>query len=276
MVTHPPPDGTVRSTVVRATFKKQLARVSRNGPAEGTTLLVYHRVGGGSTDERDTPAASFARQLDALAGHEVLALDVALDRLDADDRRPSVVLTFDDGFSDVHDNAWPLLRERALPFTLYLATGHLGGTMHWEGSTAQAPGPALRWEQVAEMAGSGLCTLGNHTHTHAPPGKLTPAELDQCSDAIEHRLGARPRHFAYTWGVEVPWMRQALRVRFRSAATGRLGRNRPGYDPLSLRRVPVRGSDPIEFFAAKLTGSLFPERAYDLAVKAAKRLGARA
>ena len=257
-------------------LKRQLARMNLHAAGEGATILIYHRVGGGSGDERDMSVASFANQLDALGGHDVVGLDEALDRLDAGDRRPAVVLTFDDGFADMHANAWPFLRERCLPFTVYLATGYLGGRMHWEGSTARDPGAALTWEQVTEMAASGLCTVGNHTSTHPEPPRLTPAELDQCSDAIEDRLGVRPQHFAFTWGVEVPWMRQALRVRFRSAATGRLGRNRPGYDPLALRRVPVRGSDPIEFFNAKLTGHLVPERAYDLAVKAAKRLGAHA
>lgn len=264
---------------MRESLKRQLARASAGTPA-GATLLIYHRVGGGSPDERDTPAAAFAAQLDALAGHDVVHLDAALDRLEAGDRRPSVVLTFDDGFADMFDHAWPLLRDRRLPFTVYLATGYVGATMAWEGSTAKAPGAALTWDQLAAMVGSGLCTVGNHTHTHARPEALTAAELDRCSDAVEEHLGpagaARPRHFAYTWGVEVPVARPLLAARFRSAATGRLGRNRPGSDQLSLCRVPVRRSDPIEFFAAKVGGSLRAERAYDLAVRTAKRLGASA
>lgn len=264
---------------MRTELKRQLARAAGAGEAAGATVLIYHRVGSGTGDERDLTTAAFAAQLDALARHDVVSLDAALDRLDAGDRRATVVLTFDDGFADVHAHAWPLLRERRLPFTLYLATGYVGGTMHWEGSTARGPGPAVTWDQVAEMTGSGLCTVGNHTHTHPRPEKLTPTEVDDCSHAVEERLGpaARPRHFAYTWGVEVRWMRPALRNRFRSAATGRLGRNLPGYDPMAVRRIPVRGSDPIEFFGAKLRGRLLvPERAYSLAVATAKRLGARA
>lgn len=49
----------------------------------------------------------------------------------------------------------------------------------------------------------------------------------------------------------------------------------PGYDPMTLRRVRVRGSDPIEFFAAKMNGRLLPERAH-LPVAAGKRFGVRA
>ncbi|MGH9283224.1 MAG: polysaccharide deacetylase family protein, partial [Acidimicrobiales bacterium] len=236
---------------MRSDLKRLLARLGSQAPSTGATLLIYHRVGGGSQDELDLPATEFARQLDVLAGHRVLPIDAALDRLDAGDASPSVVLTFDDGYADVHAHAWPLLRERGLPFTLYLATGYVGGTMRWEGSTARTGGSGLTWDQVGDMAGSGLCTVANHTHSHPRPAGLTAAELDRCSDEIAAHLGAgaRPRHFAYTWGIEVPSMAGPLRERFRSAATGRLGRNLPGADPMALRRVPVRRSDPVEFFA---------------------------
>src|SRR5262249_11809903 len=148
------------------------------------------------------------------------------DRLSVGDESPSVVLTFDDGFHDVYANAWPLLRERGLPFTLYLATAYLGGTMAWEGSTAKAAGrAALSWDQVGEMVASGLCTPANHTHRPVPPARLTETELDECSAEIESRLGVRPRHFAYPWGIPVTVAEPALRARFRSAATGQLGRN---------------------------------------------------
>ncbi len=204
-----------------------------------------------------------------------MALDDAVAALQAGDARPSVVLTFDDGFADVYDNAWPLLRERRLPFTLYLSTAYVGGTMHWEGSTARAAGPALTWPQLAELVASGLCTIGNHTHTHARPELLSAEELDTCNEMISAELGVTPRHFAYTWGIDVPAQRRVIAARFDTAATGQLGRNLPGDDLLALRRVPVRGSDPVEFFRAKLTGALRAERAYGAVVGAAKRMRVR-
>jgi peptidoglycan/xylan/chitin deacetylase (PgdA/CDA1 family) len=245
------------------------------GGSAGATLLIYHRVGGGSPDERDLEPAAFKRQLDVLADHDVLPLDAALDRLDRGDSAPSVVLTFDDGFADVHEHAWPLLRDRQVPFTLYLASAFVGGTMHWDGSTAKAAGPALNWQQLDEMLASGLMTLGNHTHRHVRPEVLSRAELEECDEAVEQRLGVRPAHFAYPWGIPVPRMAPDLRSRFRSACTGRLGRNLPGGDPLLLHRVPVRRTDPIGFFSAKMRG-LGAERAYAGIVRGAKAIGARA
>lgn len=244
-------------------------------PASGATLLIYHRVGGATGDELDIPVASFTAQLDALStgGHDVVSLDVALDRLELGDESPSVVLTFDDGFADVHDHAFPHLRDRGLPFTLYLAAGLVGSAMTWEASTAKSQGAdALNWDQVEEMTASTLCTIGNHTLTHAHPADVSLAELDDCSDLIEHRLGRRPGHFAWTWGVPVPEVLAGARARFRSIATGELGRNLPGQDLHALARVPVRASDPLRFFEAKLSGDLRPERAYSRIVKAAKAM----
>ncbi|MDI2130216.1 polysaccharide deacetylase family protein [Yinghuangia seranimata] len=262
---------------VRTTLKQGLARTAGRRPGAGATVLIYHRVGGGTRDELDLPADRFAAQLDTIPDGRVVPLDTALDRLESDDRTPSVVLTFDDGFADVYANAWPLLRDRRLPFTLYLATGMVGDTMRWEGSTGTSAGsPALTWEQLAEMQDSGLLTIGNHTRSHARPEDLTEAELDAASEDIDKHLGVRPDHFAYTWGVPVPAMEHALRCRFRSAATGALGRNLPGDDPIRLRRVPVRRTDPTRFFAAKLTGALGPERAYARVVALGKKAGAHA
>ncbi len=260
-----------RHYATRSVVKGALAKLGEASSTKGATLLIYHRVGAGTRNELDVPKEDFLAQLDLLEEHDVVSLDEALDRIDRRDARPSVVLTFDDGFADVYDNAWPALRERSVPFTIYLATAYMGQRMTWEGSTARGPhGRGLTWRQLEEMLSSGLCTIGNHTHNHTPAPDLSVEELDLCTEAIEHHLGVRPAHFTYPWGVVVPRMEDALRARFRSSSTGILGRNDPSTDPARLRRIPVRQSDPIEFFEAKLTGSLVPERLYGAVVAAAK------
>jgi hypothetical protein len=259
----------------RAALKRWLAGLPQ-GQATGTRVLIYHRVGGGSPDERDLAADAFAAQLEMLQDSSVRHLDDALAEQRRGDDSARVVLTFDDGFEDVYHHAWPLLRARRLPFTLYLTTAYVGGTMHWDGSTARDEGgPGLTWPQIREMVDSGLCTIGNHTHTHVRPEQLTTAELDQCSELVERQTGMAPRHFAFTWGVPVPTMATALRERFESAATGRVGSNSSASDPMALSRIPVRGSDPLDFFRAKVHGNLWQERAYGALVTAAKRAGAR-
>ena len=269
------PDSTARQGA-RGRVKQVLALGGGRGAADGATLLIYHRVGGGTRDELDVPVEAFRRHLRLLEGHEVVSLDTALDRLDRGDTSPSVVLTFDDGFEDVYRNAWPLLRDQGLPFTVYLASGYVGAPMLWEGSTAQGEaGRGLTWAQLGEMVDSGLCTVGNHTHRHVRPEHVCPEELDECTESVRRHLGTAPRHFTYPWGIPVPAMQDALHARFRSASTGLLGRNLPETDRMQLRRVPVRQSDPDRFFLAKLTGSLTPERMYAGIVRAGKAAGLR-
>lgn len=267
-------------TGLRRGLKRGLATLdppwSRAAASAGTTVLIYHRIGGGTPDERDLPTAAFEAQLATLADHRVVALDTALDELAAGDDSPKVVLTFDDGFAEVYATAWPHLRDAGLPFTLYVTTAYLDGTMHWPGSTSQHPGPALRWSELEELAASELVTIGNHTHTHARPAALDAGELDRCTELLRERLDIVPQHFCFTWGVPVAAARPLLAARFRSAATGVIGRNHPATDPLALHRVPVRGTDPPSFFAAKLRGKLGPERRYERIVTTAKRLGATA
>lgn len=271
-----PLGGTPLGHRARSAVKWGLATAAAPGrlrPARGATLLIYHRVGGETPDERDLPSAAFEAQVAALSQERVVSLDTALDELASGDDSSKVVLTFDDGFEDLYTTAWPLLREAGLPFTIYVTTAYLDGTMHWPGSTSQHPGPALSWRQLEELASSPLVTIGNHTHTHPRPEDLSAEELDHCSELLEHRLGIVPAHYAFTWGVPVPHAAALLRDRFRSAATGFVGRNLPESDPIELARVPVRGTDPLPFFRAKLQGGLGPERAYERIVTAAKRSG---
>lgn len=270
------PRGDSLAHPARHQLKRALASLSR-GRARGVTILIYHRVGGRSADELDCPVENFVSQAAMLAEEcEVVSLDDALDGLARGNNDPKVVLTFDDGFADLYEIAWPILVAHSLPFTVYLATSFLGGRMRWEGSTSTSPpASALTWEQTGALAADPRCTIGNHTHTHVPPERLSPAELDDCTAEIRKRLGVVPRHFAYPWGRPVTAMEAELRARFRSVTTAELGRNGAGTDFSRLRRVPVRGSDPIEYFRAKVSGSLVPEYAYTALVTAAKAAGWR-
>jgi len=95
------------------------------------TVLMYHAVVAEPAPVEDwcfLDATSFRRQMDHLVRHfDVLPLSVAVDRLGSGTvRRPTAVITFDDGYQNNHDVAGPLLRERKLPATIFLTTGLIG------------------------------------------------------------------------------------------------------------------------------------------------------
>jgi peptidoglycan/xylan/chitin deacetylase (PgdA/CDA1 family) len=121
---------TIGTVAVALAGSSSLAWLHRLPLWRGTLVLAYHRV---LPDHSDTPLdqgvvsatrSSFVEQLRVLARHFDV---VGTEALDAPDGRPSrrVVLTFDDGYRDNYDIAFPLLQEHGLPATFFLTTGFL-------------------------------------------------------------------------------------------------------------------------------------------------------
>jgi len=101
----------------------------RQGPC--FQILCYHRV----NDEQDPffpgiPVATFTAQMEMLRRHfHVLPLDELVDRfIEGDVPRRSIAVTFDDGYRDNYENAFPVLKRLGLPATIFLTTGVVGGT----------------------------------------------------------------------------------------------------------------------------------------------------
>jgi peptidoglycan/xylan/chitin deacetylase (PgdA/CDA1 family) len=228
----------------------------------GVVVLVYHRVGGGSTSEVDLPRAAFAAQMAELAASgRTLALDDAVALLAAGEDHPEgpdpVVVTFDDGTADFVDEAVPVLAEHGVPATLYLATAFVDDRLPFAGEV-----PAVTWAGLADAVATGLVTVGSHTHRHAVMGELrrdeAEEEVDRSVGLIEERLDRPCRHFAYPKGV--PGSAAAERIvreRFASAALGGTRANRYGRtDPHRLSRSPVQVSDGQRWFRRKAAGGM--------------------
>src|SRR5689334_22252023 len=93
-------------------------------------ILLYHRVTNLETDPQllaVTPE-NFAAHVEIL---RELTLPMRLPELVADVRagkplaRSAVAVTFDDGYADNLDHAAPLLRDRQIPATVFVATAGL-------------------------------------------------------------------------------------------------------------------------------------------------------
>lgn len=230
-------------------------------PPAGITVLIYHRVGGGSASEVDLEPALFAEQLGVLRDScRLLTLDAAVAELHSPQPAgalPGVVVTFDDGTADFCDIAVPLLVEHGVPATLYVATSYID-----EGSDFPWGAPPTSWAALRDAASTGLVSVGSHTHSHWLLDRLdtaaVEADLDRSIDLIGEHLGAAPAHFAYPKAMPgSPAAEVAVRRRFRSAALASSRVNRPGHTDLHrLSRTPVQRRDGIEFFTAKAHGGL--------------------
>jgi peptidoglycan/xylan/chitin deacetylase (PgdA/CDA1 family) len=94
---------------------------------DGFRVLMYHRFP--AEHRRD-----FARQLDHVKRHyRVLPLDQIVRSLEAGQRLEpdTLAITVDDGHGDFYETAYPELKSRAMPATVFLTTGFLDGAWLW-------------------------------------------------------------------------------------------------------------------------------------------------
>jgi peptidoglycan/xylan/chitin deacetylase (PgdA/CDA1 family) len=253
------------------TWAKKGVKLALLGPATvrrerapGLFVLIYHRIGARAGLELDLPEATFRSQMRHLREHaEAVPLRDALEAM-AGGRGPSrdvVAVTFDDGYLDVATRAWPVLRDLAIPATLFLATGFLDRDVPAPLSRAPAAGAEppepMAWDQVGEMAASGLVALGSHSRTHRDFDRLSPAEaedeLGRAGQRIRDRVGVAPEVFAYPRAVV--GHEEVVARHHRWAVGGDGGKNVAGrFHPHRISRVPVRASDGLFFFRRRISG----------------------
>ncbi len=235
----------------------ELASERRPGPR----ILIYHQVGANLGREMEIATETFAEQIHYLEGEgSIVSLEDAVARLGTPEDDRLFVLTFDDGYSDMYANAFPLLVERNHPFMLYITT------LPIEDPSLARPGALpLTWEHVEEMIESGLASIGAHTHTHPDLRFLTPddvaVELDESNALIYDRIGLEPRHFAYPKGWWSADAEPEVKKRYETAVLGEGPPNRSETDRWRLHRVAVQKSDGMRFFRRKLaTGLVLEDR----------------
>jgi peptidoglycan/xylan/chitin deacetylase (PgdA/CDA1 family) len=124
----------------------------------------------------------------------------------------------------------------------------------------------LSWAQVRELQAAG-CEIGCHTVDHPILAQLPRRRQEQevwlSRQRVAEETGSTPSSFAFPNGRAQDFdaaSREVLReAGFRAACTTIRGSNRPGCDPLRLRRLGI-GSDPAFVVAARMSGLADQER----------------
>ena len=104
----------------------------------------------------------------------------------------NVAVTFDDGLLDVFTLAYPILKSRNIPFTVFIATDLIGQ----DGYISQ--------DQLKTLANDPLVTVGSHGVTHEVLTALDHSkacdEIASSKTILEDWIGKEIRLFAYSHG----------------------------------------------------------------------------
>lgn len=213
-------------------------------PTAGTRVLMYHAVGTRIPDDAQgrytVSPEQFTAHMEILSGSGRRVGGLA----DAE-----VAITFDDGYRDNLELAYPVLKRLGFPFTIFVSTAF-----------AQSGKPLyLDARDLRRLADDPLVTIGAHGASHARLSSLSDLELRHelvSSKAwLEEATGKGVNCMSYPHGaVDARVREQVQSAGYIYACCSEFGINPPGRDPLGLRRTDIWSSDGHENFRAKLAG----------------------
>jgi len=168
-------------------------------------VFMYHHFGEDKYPSTNIRLAQFDAHLDYLAQaeYQVWPLAKVVDYVRKQKPFPDrvVAITIDDAYRSVFDEAYPRLRERGWPFTVFVATD--GVDQHFQAY--------MSWQQMREMQQYGA-NFENHSATHdylirrrtdetaEQWRKRMKDDIGRAQRRIKTELGRAPTLFAYPYG----------------------------------------------------------------------------
>lgn len=233
-------------------------------------VLAYHAIADLSDDpvlaNYGVPPERFADQLDGLLrrGWRFVELERLLEALDGRARLPrrAALVTFDDGYADVHSAALPILRARGIPAVVFAVSGPREN--EWDQARGARPRRLLDEDERRQLAEQGV-EIGAHGSTHRALTELSreelAAELDPAAREPASRGLPRPRALSYPHGRWSPEVADAARASGYQVAFGlQPGRVTPTSDRFALPRVEVLPDDRPGILHLKLCTAEWPAR----------------
>jgi peptidoglycan/xylan/chitin deacetylase (PgdA/CDA1 family) len=214
-------------------------------------ILTYHALGA-TPSPLWTPIEVFESHLKAFAknGYQTVSLSTVLHCLHHQQVLPNnvFVITFDDGYKSVYEEALPRLQRYNFTASVFLITDYCGCTNQWVGQPSSVPvAPLLTWAEVENLVAAGW-EIGAHTRSHCslPTVSLEVAieEIALSQQSIQAQLGQPIQVFAYPYGASNPTVAQIVRQHFDGAVGTKLGLVQSNADPYLLNRIDAHYLSP--------------------------------
>ncbi len=232
-------------------------RVCRNKTnKKGLTILTYHSISNEIEPDETVTPEEFEKQLQYIKeNYKVISLEEAVEYIQTDIKKisGSIVITFDDGYSDNYRYAYPLLNKHNFPATIFLVSDFIN----------DKEGKYLSQSQIHEMKSNNI-SFGSHTVSHRILTGLRNEEIIReirgSKDILESQLGQKINSFAYPVGTMVDFNDEIIKTvkasKYAYACSNVYGINGNNTDIFALKRIGIETTDNFFIFKKKLDGAL--------------------
>ncbi len=166
-------------------------------------VLMYHNISNQGNTAYITRVSDFRAQMKYLyeAGYQTITVAQVAEAIRSGGVLPekAVVLTFDDGYEGVYENAFPIMEEYGFTGTAYIITGTL--------EKSQSYG-YMKPEQLQELAEAGW-EFGSHTINHANLKTIATGFVDEVKgskETLEDLIGVDVVTFSYPFAASNDWI----------------------------------------------------------------------
>ena len=175
----------------------------------GILSLMYHRF-----DENKYPSTNiqmdiFKQQIEIIKNFKYNFYDpINLEKnFHSAKIEKKILITIDDAFSSFYEVAWPYLKEKKIPFILFVSTSSVGKNGY------------MTWNQIKELEIESTVYIGNHSHTHNYLVDLKNDEfitdIDTSSSIFKQKLGYNPIFFSYPFGEYSTFIKEYISKNFK-------------------------------------------------------------
>ena len=160
----------------------------------GIISLMYHRFEENKYPSTNIKIDDFIEHIKIIEQNKIFFVNPKNFENELKNNKTSrkVLLTIDDGFSSFYENAWPILKEKKIPFILFISTREVGAYNY------------MTWDQIREISENDFVEIGNHSHTHEylvdENKQLITEDINKSISIFKKQLGRNSKFFSYPFG----------------------------------------------------------------------------
>ena len=155
---------------------------------------MYHRFEENKYPSTNIKINNFLKHLEIIQNNNIEFINPKNfeEELIENKNKRKILLTIDDGFSSFYKNAWPILKERKIPFILFVNTREVGSYNY------------MSWEEIKDISKEDFVEIGNHSHSHEylvdEDDMIIKEDIQKSINIFNKKLGKNSNFFSYPFG----------------------------------------------------------------------------